>query len=407
MKRFACVLILLALLASLVPSFAQEVASDATLDVDAVKLLQIDLIAGGYLKGNADGVMGPDTQNAIRAAQEELGLPVSGYMTDELSEALLGDDVFPLKRDSRNSLVFKLQKRFYSWGYLEEKPTGFYGKSTQQAVESFQQLAIDDAIDYMQRKADEAIEAMNVADDVVVDQKLISKDTVPCDGVMTEDWYNFLFEEYETPRITAKLDDKSDGVKRLQKRLHSLGYLYSGFDGVFGSGTELALKYFQRRNGLPETGVCDADTSSVLFSEAAAQSDEYVMPYMAYVNRSQSRVYIYGWDGEGYNTPVVAFKCSCGKPSTPTIAGTFYAQGRAGEWYYMKSSNVWVRYAFQIQGNYFFHSVLFNKKGASRPTSTSVAALGSNVSHGCIRLAVEDCKWIYENCPNGMKVVIE
>ena len=72
----------------------------------------------------------------------------------------------------------------------------------------------------------------------------------------------------------------------------------------------------------------------------------------------------------------------------------------------MASSNVWVRYAFKIVGNYFFHSVLYHSKGGKNPTSTSVNNLGRNVSHGCIRLAVEDVKWIYENCPKGMKVVI-
>ena len=408
MKRFSCVLLLLALLASFVPSFAQETASDSTLDADAVTLLQVDLIAAGYLDGKADGVMGSATQEAIRAAEEAAGLPVSGYMTEELSASLL-KDAFPLQRESRNSLVYKLQKRLYSFGFLEEEPTGYFGKSTEEAVQSFQELAYDDALAYMQRNADEAFAAAtaDLPDDVVVDQPLVNSSTVLSNGVMTEEWYNFLFNEYKFLKITAAKDDKSDGVKMVQKRLHALGYLYSGFDGVFGSGTELALKYFQRRNGLQETGVCDESTSSLLFSENPVKSDEYVMPYMAYVKRSKSRVYIFGWDGEGYNTPVKSFKCSCGKPSTPTLEGTYYAVGPISEWYYMASSNVWVRYAFQIKGNYFFHSVLFNRKGSKTPTSTSVRNLGSNVSHGCIRLAVDDVKWIYQNCTKGMKVVIE
>ena len=225
---------------------------------------------------------------------------------------------------------------------------------------------------------------------------------------MTQEWYDYLLDGFELPLVNASVEDeKSDDVKRVQRRLHTLGYLFSGFDGVFGSGTELALKYFQQRNGLTETGKCDDRTSDLLFSENPVKSDEYVMPYMAYVKRAESRVYIFGWDGEGYNTPVVSFKCSCGKKSTPTIEGTFNAVGQIADWYYMQDSRVWVRYAFQIQGNYFFHSVLFNSKGASRPTPTSVSGLGSNVSHGCIRLSVEDCKWIYDNCTPGMKVIIE
>ena len=64
-------------------------------------------------------------------------------------------------------------------------------------------------------------------------------------------------------------------------------------------------------------------------------------------------------------------------------------------------------YAFVIDGGYFFHSVLFNREGDTKPTNSSVANLGRNASHGCVRLAVDDAKWIYENCKPGMTVVIE
>ena len=411
MKRFSCVLLLLALLIGIIPSYAEDVVVDQAIvniavDAETIKMLQIDLIAGGYLEGTADGVMGPATDEAVRKAQEALGLQVSGVITQELSDALL-QDAFPLTLESRNSYVYHVQRQLAVWGYLEEKPTGYYGPATQTAVKSFQELNAGDAASFLKGKWEEDNAAVAVADDVVIDVPLFSAETIVCDGVLTEDWYEYMFNVYQYPRITAKPDEKSDGVRLMQKRLHALGYLYPVGDGLFGEATVLALKYFQRRNGLPETGVCDDATSDMLFSIDAVESDEYVMPYMAYVKRSKSRVYILGWDGSGYNTPVKTFKCSCGKPSTPTISGTFYALGRAGDWYYMKSSNVWVRYAFQIKGNYFFHSVLFNRKGAKTPTSTSVANLGHNVSHGCIRLAVDDCKWIYENCPNGMKVVIE
>ena len=406
MKRVACVLLILVLLTSLASAFAQEVVTDAALDPDAVKYLQIDLNAKGYMDGSADGVMGDATQKGIRRAQEDLGLPVTGYMTEQLNAALL-KNAFPLEKESRNSYVYRMQTKLFSWGFLEEEPTGYFGQSTQDAVISFQKFTIDEVKERRQSELDETYGAMEVPEDVVVDMPLVDTDDYPCDGVLTRKWYDFLMEEYECPLITAKLDDDSVGVKLVQKRLHALGYLYSGFDGVFGSGTELALKYFQKKNGLPETGSCDEATSLALFSEDPAESEEYVMPYMATVVRNQSKVYITGWDGSGYNELVKVFTCSCGAPSTPTIEGTYYAVGPISEWYYMKSSNVWVRYAFQIKGNYFFHSVLFSNKGNKYPTSTSVKNLGRNVSHGCIRLAVDDIKWIYENCTKGMKVVIE
>lgn len=405
MKRFVLVLLAVALLATLIPAYAQDVASDVTMDADSIMMLQINLIGKGYLKGEADGVMGEVTEGAIRKAQEDLGLPVTGHMTEQLSEALL-KDAYPLEKGSRNSLVYQIQEKLSLWGYLEEEASGQFGSITRDAVVLFQTYTLDNFLSFLQSEADAALNAVDRPDDVVVDQPLISKENHPCDGRVTEDWFRFIVEAYELPIQSAALDDQNDYVKLVQKRLHALGYLYSGMDGAFGTDTEMALKYFQSRNGLARTGVCDEGTAAALFSEYAVHSDEYVMSYMAYVDRSASRVYIYGWDGQGYNEMVQEFECSCGAKRTPTIAGTFYSIGRAGEWYYMKNSNCWVRYAFQIEGNYFFHSVLFNHKGDSRPTSTSLYALGKNVSHGCIRLSVENCKWIYENCPNGMKVVI-
>ena len=32
--------------------------------------------------------------------------------------------------------------------------------------------------------------------------------------------------------------------------------------------------------------------------------------------------------------------------------------------------------------------------------------LGKNGSHGCVRLSVEDAKWIYQNCPVQTKIIV-
>lgn len=36
----------------------------------------------------------------------------------------------------------------------------------------------------------------------------------------------------------------------------------------------------------------------------------------------------------------------------------------------------------------------------------SYTGLGKRASHGCIRLMVDDAKWIYDNCGKGTEVVI-
>lgn len=406
MKRLTSFLLILTLLLGGAFAHAQDIVIDMTLNSDQVRRLQIDLIGAGYMTDDqkADGIIGDATREAIISAQQDLGMDPNGLYSDELAQALC-DNAFPLKNGKRSSLVYDVQQQLYRWGYLETEPTGYYGSSTVDAVTDFQSSSIDQFVAERQAEVDNSYAQLDVPADVVVDLPLISKDNTPCDGVLTQEWYDFLLR-YEAPAITAQYGDESNDVKRLQKRLHSLGYMYTSMNGKFGDVTTLALKYFQYRNNLPETGVCERATYDVLFSVNAVKSDEYVMPYMAYVKRNESRVYIYGWDGRGYNTKAKAFKCSCGKKSTPTLAGTFYAIGPISEWYYMPTSNTWVMYAFQIQGNYFFHSVLFDYKGDKTPTG-SVYQLGKNVSHGCIRLAVEDIKWMFENCTAGMKVVIE
>lgn len=75
------------------------------------------------------------------------------------------------------------------------------------------------------------------------------------------------------------------------------------------------------------------------------------------------------------------------------------------EWYYFTEYEVWAKYASRIQGNYLFHSILYANRN-SGPTWASSHALGSKASHGCIRLRVEDAKWIAENCPPGTMVYI-
>ena len=64
------------------------------------------------------------------------------------------------------------------------------------------------------------------------------------------------------------------------------------------------------------------------------------------------------------------------------------------------------QYAYQIEGDILFHSVLYSQRDTSTLRVNSVYALGSKASHGCVRLQVEDAQWIYENCESGTVVVV-
>ncbi|MEE2902340.1 MAG: peptidoglycan-binding protein [Myxococcota bacterium] len=66
---------------------------------------------------------------------------------------------------------------------------------------------------------------------------------------------------FESP---VSLGSKNDQVKALQEKLQKLGYLRGPSDGKFGRDTELALRSFQRVNGLPENGVLGPRTIAAI-----------------------------------------------------------------------------------------------------------------------------------------------
>ena len=71
---------------------------------------------------------------------------------------------------------------------------------------------------------------------------------------------------------TCKPGDTGEAVKKVQKKLKSLGYYDSSIDGDYGNGTKSAVKAFQKRNGLKETGEVNSATLKKLNSSDAKKA---------------------------------------------------------------------------------------------------------------------------------------
>lgn len=94
-----------------------------------------------------------------------------------------------------------------------------------------------------------------------------------------------------------------------------------------------------------------------------------------------------------------SYVCTIGKPSTPTPKG-IYNIGIKGLYFGVeKGYKCW--YYTQFKGNYLFHSIIYNLDGSVRD-----GRLGMALSDGCVRLAKENAKWIYDNIPEGTEVYI-
>ena len=120
--------------------------------------------------------------------------------------------------------------------------------------------------------------------------------------------------------------------------------------------------------------------------------------YLILVNCDIHYVAIYSGE-KGAWKPLFKWQCGNGAPGTETVHGTF-SIGSKG-YYFDPEGGGRCFYYSQFYGDYLFHSVICDKDG-----NVIDGRLGCAVSHGCVRLAKENAKWIYDNIPSGTTVVV-
>ena len=93
------------------------------------------------------------------------------------------------------------------------------------------------------------------------------------DGICGEQTFDLMSQvaevEFESQTSSPtdsvlKIGDSGDEVKNIQQALINLGYLNGTADGIFGEGTESALKNFQSAQGLNPDGICGVQTKNLL-----------------------------------------------------------------------------------------------------------------------------------------------
>ena len=68
----------------------------------------------------------------------------------------------------------------------------------------------------------------------------------------------------EAEAAALKRGSTGDKVSEMQRKLKNWGYYDGSVDGIFGSGTESAVKFFQRKNGLSADGIVGSATAAAL-----------------------------------------------------------------------------------------------------------------------------------------------
>jgi len=103
------------------------------------------------------------------------------------------------------------------------------------------------------------------------------------------------------------------------------------------------------------------------------------------------------------NALIKEMKCSGGKESSQTPIGEFTTTEKV-YYQWVAKFNVGAYYWTRFYKDYLFHSVPFDENGEI--IEEEYNKLGTPASHGCIRLKLDEAKWLYEKLPLGAKVLI-
>ena len=141
-------------------------------------------------------------------------------------------------------------------------------------------------------------------------------------------------------------------------------------------------------------------------SQAAGFDPTYLAshPYAVFVNRAANCVTVYQYDSNGaYTVPVKSFICTCGRNNS-TPLGT-YTTSDYYVWHAL-TQGTYGRYCIRFNGSILFHSTPYSAPRNNALITEAYNNLGKSTSAGCVRLALQDEIWLYNNIPAGSYVVV-
>lgn len=141
--------------------------------------------------------------------------------------------------------------------------------------------------------------------------------------------------------------------------------------------------------------------SAINTSNINALDIESLTDYLIYVDTDSQTTNVYTGSKNKW-TLKRSMKCSTGVQDKETPSGVYTIQNR-DEWFFSEKYSQGGKYWVQFDGDYLFHSVPYAKDQQTVLDTT----LGTPASHGCVRLSLEDSKWLYDNVTKSTKVIIK
>ena len=436
---------------------------------EAVLRLQQRLIELDFLQGEADGIYGKATAEAVTGFQARLAAQgVNEYLqgglvknvATGLTQAYLFDPYYSsylqtFREGDDHEEIARIERRLAALKYLDTAPDSVFDAYTAASVSAFQtnagleptgeaDKAFVDAL--FNPSAPEAANpiphdvtagdtglAVKSAQETLIRLGMLEGTADSEYGSATTDAFARLYDYLaahgsEHAEAFAQPDTLTVAVQEL---LIQEPFIY--IDAPIGADSDESevLRLQRRLNSLcylPRTkidgvfgpGTVDAlkaflRTNGLEESEVADEAAQRLLfsdaavphktPYMLEVSIADQRVYVNELGEDGEYTRIHEFVCSTGLYKE-TPRGVFLETGRISYWHNFTNFDEWAQYSYQIEGPILFHSYLYREQDESTVDEISKANLGRKASHGCVRLTPEDAGWIFENCAKGTIVRI-
>lgn len=291
-KRSLVVILCAAMLVSMLPAAGSEAFPFIAYTTDSLRLRQqADATSTVLLvipKGNAVEVTGADGSYYIVSFEGSVGYALKSFVTRTAPPQAaavetpapvsteIADKYPPLSVGAEGQAVKVLQEALKELAFHRGAIDGKFGPATAEAVKRFQEAnkLPDSAM------ADSATQQLlfegrprNAAG------RQASVKTLPAIG-----------------GLTLRPGDRGDQVRELQQALREKGYYKGTLDGIYGRGTEQAVRDFQRASKLKVDGKAGPNTLSALYSTPEQQlpptesqpSAPEVTPAPAFVEASEA-----------------------------------------------------------------------------------------------------------------------
>ena len=232
---------------------------------DQVATLQRALMAAEVtVRGGADGIFGAATETALRSFQVSVGLQSTGVLDSVTAHLLdLGPAPALPTRGQRGDAVADVQRALIASGIsVRGGADGIFGPVTSDAIARYQErhdLSVTGRLDVRT-----AIALGVVSQDAPVAITDTPEATTAPDGSADSVDVSAVVST-ATSAVLPRRGDTNEAVAVVQRALIAAGVtVRGGADGIFGSATENAVKFYQRNVRRPATGEVDDKTAQLL-----------------------------------------------------------------------------------------------------------------------------------------------